>query len=459
MKQSKPYRFQSEDADVIEDKFGGTGLLASEMGLGKSLTALLNYKRYADKSKPCIIVCPATLKENWRRECRKHFGYHAHILESRTPSHSLHYKKGILIINYEILQYWVDYLIDLEPATLIWDECVKAKNPVAKCTKALRKLSHFIPRKIAISGTPLVNRPAELWPTLNMLRPDLYSSFFPFALDYCNAKKTFWGWDVSGASNLPILHENLSHECMIRRLKKDVLKQLPQKTTTVVPFKLPNMKEYHKALYGFLAWLRKYSKSKAIKADRAEKLTQLGYLRRLSASLKLPMVIKWIEDYFEDNNEKLLLFAIHKTIIKKLKKHFKGKCVVVDGSITGAKRQQAIDKFNKNKSCRLFIGNIQAAGVGWSCTSTSNVAFAELPWTPGEVNQAIDRCHGLFRGKKGVKVSAYFLVALGTIESMLCNLLQRKQGTLDQVLDGSIQKESLDIFTKLEQKLLRMGKK
>jgi len=123
--------------------------------------------------------------------------------------------------------------------------------------------------------------------------------------------------------------------------------------------------------------------------------------------------------------------------------------VKVDGSVSPANRKLAIRKFLNAKKCRMFVGNIKAAGVGWSAKGVSDVVFIELPWSPSDVEQGIDRCHGLQRGKEGVHTCARFLIARDTIESRLCEILQVKAKTISSVLDGKKVKESLDIFNLL----------
>lgn len=304
-----------------------------------------------------------------------------------------------------------------------------------------------------ISGTPMTNRPAELWPALNILRPDIFSSFYSFGSRFCNPRKTPWGWDYRGAANLEELHELLSKTCMIRRLKKDVLNDLPEKTRQVLPLEISNRKEYTQAENYFLTWLRKQSKSRARKAERAERLVKIGELKRLAGRLKLPAVIQWVSEFLEESDGKLLLFAIHKTVINALFEKFQKQAVRITGETPKKDRYVYIDRFNKDPKCRLMIGNVQAAGVGWSCTSASTVAFAEMAWTPGEMTQAEDRVHGIGRGT-GVPASFYYLVGTKTIEDKLVNVLHTKQQNLSTTMDGHADASGFDVLDKLEKILL-----
>jgi SWI/SNF-related matrix-associated actin-dependent regulator 1 of chromatin subfamily A len=157
-------------------------------------------------------------------------------------------------------------------------------------------------------------------------------------------------------------------------------------------------------------------------------------------------VLEWVENFLAESDGKLVLFAIHKNIVGELQKRFKALCVVVNGSTSNRNRQLAVDKFQQNKRCRLFIGNIKAAGVGLNLTAANTVAFAELDWVPGNHTQAEDRIHRI--GQKG-SASIFYLVAKGTIEDKLCAVIEDKQRVLNTVLDGNGRGDNLDIFAKL----------
>ena len=139
------------------------------------------------------------------------------------------------------------------------------------------------------------------------------------------------------------------------------------------------------------------------------------------------------------------MFAVHKFVIDALMQEFAGIAVKVDGSVTGINRQKAVDEFQTNKDVKLFIGNIKAAGVGITLTAASNVAFIELPWTPGDVVQAEDRIHRI--GQKA-SVTIHYLLANDTIEDKIAKLIDSKRKVLDAVLDGKVT-EQTSLLTEL----------
>ncbi len=439
------------------EHFKGRVLLADEMGLGKTVEALLWAKAHP-KRRPIVIVCPASLKWMWEAFVHDILKVRCDVLQGmkrklgRPLQESLH-SSSCIIVNYDILSTWVPYLKRLNPKILYIDECHYQKNRRAKRTKALQRLAKHIPYIVAISGTPLTNRPAELWTTLHLLRPEEFKSFKVFAWSYCRPKYTPWGWQYKGAHNLRELHRKLKSMMMIRRLKKDVLKELPDKTRTVVPLDIRHRDEYDEAVNNFISWLYKKSASKARRAARAKQLVKMGYLKRLAAKLKMKAVYNWIDSFLEENNGKLVLFCTHTKILNRLHKRYKGQCVAVDGKVKGAKRTAAVATFQTQKRVRIFIGNIRVAGVGITLTAASDLAFVELDWTPGNHTQAEDRIHRI--GQKNA-ANIYYLIAKGTIEESLCELIQKKQKILAATLDGKAKVNQLDIFDELE-KALRKG--
>jgi SWI/SNF-related matrix-associated actin-dependent regulator 1 of chromatin subfamily A len=469
VKQFVLHPYQKEGVKLLE-QFNGRALLADQMGLGKTAQAL-QYMVNHPEDDTVIIICPASLKLHWEREAKVLFGLRVNVLDTTTPppDGSFQTRRGIYCINYDVLEGrkkkngttspgWINWLLKLKPKLLVVDESHYCKNPRSKRARAVKKLSKVAEKMIAISGTPgTSDKLAELWPILNMLWPKKFPFFRPFGFKYCGPVRTHFGIQFPGATNIKSLHKRLRKYGMIRRLKKDVLKDLPPKQRTVIPIELSPQarKEYDEAEKDTIGWLRRnYSVGAAKAAERAEAMAKVGYLKRLAARLKLKQCVQWINDTRESSGEKLILFAIHKKIVARLKEEYT-QAAVVTGDVIGSKRQGEFDRFNTKKSCDIFIGNIIAAGVGWSAKRCSISVFLELDWLPGNHTQAEDRCHGLGRGQEGVVSQSYYLVAKGTIEERLCKRLQKRQETLDKVLDGR-KHEGLNLFDDLVNSL--MGK-
>ena len=424
------YPFQKTGVAFIEAKEGRV-LIGDEMGLGKTIQALA-WLQLHPELRPAIIVVPASLKLNWAKEAHTWMDRpRIQILSGTTPNIKL--KGEIIIINYDILHPWMNTLLTYNPAVLVTDECHYFKSPKAKRTKAVMALGRRIPHVIALSGTPIINRPIEVYNAVKLIDPTILPTRFEFAMKYCGAKNNGFGWDFSGATNTEELHEKLSNSIMIRRKKADVLPDLPDKIRSFIPMELDNEKEYQFAEGNFIAFVRgRKGKEAAERASNAQALVEIGGLKQLAVQGKMKQTIEWIADFLE-SDQKLVVFAVHKFVIEALMEKFGTIAVKVDGSVTGLNRQKAVVEFQTNLAIRLFIGNIKAAGVGITLTAASNVAFLELPWTPGEMVQAEDRVHRI--GQRN-NVCIHYLLASGTIEEKIAKLIDQKRKVLDSVLDG-----------------------
>lgn len=430
------YPFQKKGVGFLEHK-RGRALIADEMGLGKTIQALA-FLQLHPELRPVVIVVPASLKLNWKREIlawMTNMGS-IQILSGTTP-HPI--SSDITIINYDILHAWIKELKALEPQVLIMDEVHYVKNNAAKRTKAIKKLGKFIPHVIGLSGTPIVNRPIEIYNAVNLIDPTVLPSYWDYAHTYCGAKHNGYGWDFSGATKTEELHTKLTNSVMIRRLKKDVLPDLPDKVYSFVPIELDNRPEYDFAEANFISFVRKRKGDQAaIRASNAEALAKIEGLKQLAVKGKLKHCIDWIQNFLE-SGEKLVVFVTHLNTVKTLIEEFKDIAVKMDGSVSIPKRQEIVDNFQTNNKIRLFIGLISVdgtpAGLGWTLTAASNVAHLELQWSPKIHDQASDRVHRI--GQKN-SVNIHYLLAHGTIEERIAKLIDRKRKVLDAVLDGKV---------------------
>lgn len=451
----KLFPFQEEGVGQLEN-WDGRILIADEMGLGKTIQTLAYLQLHQEK-RPVIIICPASLKLNWAKEARKWIQVDSlQILQGTKINCKI--TADIVIINYKIISYWGAVLKAIQPKVIILDEGHYIKNNSAKRTKAVKKLCKGINHIIALTGTPIENKPVEIYNMVNIINPQLFPDPWAFKHRYCDAKYNGFGWTFNGAINTWELHNKLIKHVMIRRKKKDVLKDLPDKMYSFIPLEITNRKEYEKAENNFIKYVKdnvtieirkligqyfnedspvqindeKLKRLQAEKAEKATILAQIEALKQLSVRGKMNSVIDWIENFLE-SGEKLILFATHKFVIEELMNKFGKIAVKIDGSVLAINREKAILNFQNNKRIKLFIGNIKAAGLGITLTAASNVAFIEYPWTPGELIQATDRAHRI--GQK-FTVNIHYLLALNTIEEKIVNMLDDKQKVLDAVLDG-----------------------
>lgn len=440
-------------------------LIADEMGLGKTIQAIgiIN----ADKRiRRVLVICPNTLKLNWGREIKKWntTGLTVGIAHSKCiPS------TDVVVINYDICYKWREKLQGFYWDMVIADECHKLKNPKSQRARAIfgykptkkeqdagEPMSSGIPtkRKAGLSGTPIVNRPAELFPIINWLDPEAWPSFWKYAHRYCGAKSNGWGYDFSGASNLDELQRKLRSTIMVRRLKKDVLKELPAKRRQIIELPADGLEglvtEQNAIAERFedqLTTLKarvELSKASEDPNDYAAAVAALKEGAKASfeagakaahdvALAKVPLVTAHIQEALEDNDSKIILFAHHLDVIAAYMAALKEyNPVKVTGEITVEQRQKAVDAFQTDPDCRLFIGGIQAANAGITLTASSHEVFAELDWVPGIMSQCEDRAHRIGQTDS---VLVQHLVLEGSIDARKAETLVKKQAVIDSALD------------------------
>jgi SWI/SNF-related matrix-associated actin-dependent regulator 1 of chromatin subfamily A len=423
------YPFQQEGVMFIEEH-NGRVLLADDMGLGKTIQAAawLKWKN----PYPALVVCPASVKYNWQKELRRWTGRDSVVLSGKTPKGAppLAWVK-LAIINYDILNSWQDKLRAHPPRTLILDEAHYIKNRGAKRTKAARQLGRRCKHVLALTGTPIESRPREIFTIANLVKPGLFPYYQPFAKEYCDRKFTPYGWDDSGVSNPEKLHQVLASNIMIRRMKRDVLEDLPEKTRTVLPVEIVNHREYQSARANLTAWLKEHHPDRNVH-KQAEALSKIEYLKQITTKGKMSLAIEWIEDFLEDSDGKLVVFATHRFVIETLCQHWP-EASRVEGGVGAKERQEQVQRFTKERKVRLFIGNLKAAGVGLNLQAASTALFLELGWTPAQHSQAEDRLHRIGQRRN---VAIYYLIGKNTVEEQIMHLLDSKTKVTGDILDG-----------------------
>jgi SWI/SNF-related matrix-associated actin-dependent regulator 1 of chromatin subfamily A len=392
--------------------------LSDEQGLGKTVEALAALE--ADEAFPAIVICPASMKLTWSREA-------AHWLPHRSQQVLSGRDEGpiepadITILNYEIVQARLAALVASGPRALVADESHYCKNPQAKRTKAVRRLADALPRnglRLALTGTPVMNHADELIAQLRVIgRLGEFGSGASFSRQF------------EGELSEERLHWHLRRHCFVRRLKSEVLPQLPAKRQVVVPVSLNNEEEYRLAEDDVIEWLRtqpldlKVLDAKIAATLRAERLAQLTTLQRLAARGKLAAALTWIHDFLA-SGEALVVFARHRDVQEAVCARFP------DGMKS---RQETINAFQRPDGPQLIVGATRAAAQGITLTRASNVCFLELEWTPAIHDQAEDRCHRI--GQRDA-VTAWYLLAADTIDETMARLIKRKREVIDAVTDG-----------------------
>lgn len=482
------YPFQKEGVKIMLHSEGNI-LLADEMGLGKTPQAS-SYLHWKKDSFPALVISPASLKENWRKEIKRWAGKDAYVIEGRKPeklSKEFIEKYPVFIINYDILgtdnpedkkkklelkeeikqlkeqikkvdpyqrhglqnklfglntKYrnfvikvdgWCDELVKFDFKTIICDEVQYISGIDTIRTRATNQICFALPeaKKIMISGTPYETKTLQFYPCLHILNPKYFNNEYKYKMRYCDPVKTYWGWKYEGLSNAKELHEVIS-TFMIRRFKKDVLKDLPPKIRSVIPMKVSAA---DRKIYDDID----SELELAITNKEKNALNKIEALKQASFKAKLNSMLTWINDYLEIN-DKLVVFIWHQEACKILEEKFKGECVSITGDIPSKKRDAIKEKFQTDPNIKLFIGNIKSAGVGLTLTASRCVTFMEFGSTAPGMEQAEDRVHRI--GQKADSVLAYYLIMENSIDEQIIEVMNKRNKDLKRVLND----EDEDLF-------------
>lgn len=446
-------------------------LIGDEMGLGKTIQAI-GILNACPELKRVLVICPASLKLNWKRELDRWCVRKRSILVADSKLFAA-LADGVTIVNYDVLHKHEETLRTTDWDVLICDEAHFLKTPTARRTKmvfgarasAKEKKSGMadVPglaakKRILLSGTPIANRPVELFPLINYLDPVTWGNEWKFKQRYCGAHHNGFGWEFNGASHLDELQDKLRSSIMVRRLKKDVLTELPPKRRQVIEFPATAamahlVKQEMEAYEGVdeleaEVELAAASDDPNAYEDAVKKLHKgqqarfegLSELRRATAEAKIPLVIEHLEEAVEESG-KVVVFAHHKTVVRAIAEKFGEAAVSLVGDTPMQDRQDAVDRFQKDPECKLFIGSIMAAGVGITLTAAAHVVFCELDWVPGNVSQAEDRCHRI--GQKD-SVLVQHLVLEGSLDATIARRIISKQDVIDKALDVVAAKKSAE---------------
>ncbi len=417
-------------------------LIGDEMGLGKTIQAIGVINATAPKT--VLVVCPASLKINWKNEMTKWLVADRDIQIVNGGGEQIPATPDVIIINYDVLSKHKDAINARTWDLVIMDEAHYIKNNTAARTKVAVGIKAN--RKVVLTGTPITNRPIELQPIAGYLDPATFGNYFKFGVRYAGAHQINIGrktvWDFNGSSNLDELQRVLRQSFMIRRKKDEVLKELPEKVRQIIVLPNSDYSDQIKKEFETLADAVDETSSEDIEFE------QMSGVRHETALAKVNDVVTHVAAI----DHQVVVMAHHKDVVDGIKAGLEaaGKSVVtLTGDCNQAHRQNAVETFQAGNA-DVFIGTIGAAGVGITLTSASHVVFAELDWVPGNMSQAEDRCHRIGQDSS---VLVQHLVVDGSIDARLAQVLVGKQRVLDKALDNvvvnniSIEDIALDVET------------
>lgn len=473
--------FQAAGVEYIT-RTGGRAIVADEMGLGKTPQSLAALAHLGCQK--ALIVVPATLKLNWQREARRWVkGARVLVVGGKAPSIPVLDWATIVVINYEnIYPDKHPWLLHTPWDAVIADEAHAFKNPKAQRTQnltAIIKACDPARLKLALmlTGTPVLNRPIEVFPLLSLIgREDAVGGFWPFVKRYCDAHQESVGrrtvWKMDGASNLVELNERMRRNgAYVRRVKDDVLTELPAKTWAGVPLEMDAAGDalYREAERDTIEWmyaqdskLRQLAEEAGKEADKAgidddgervayiaryiesrkerskavAQLTKFEGLKVAAWKAKRSAALAWIDTFLADSDRKLIVFAHHIAVVDEVATRYNAP--KIQGGMKTDEVEEGKRRFQEDPAVRVIVCNLQAGGVGHTLTAASDVAFLELPWTPALLDQAVDRAHRI--GQRDA-VTGWLLTASrgsdeATIDEILVDLLTGKRAIVNAATDG-----------------------
>lgn len=457
-------------------------LIGDQPGLGKTGQAIASV--FAKNAFPCIVVCPNTLKLNWKREWEMWTGKRAIILSNKLKtSWPAYYRAGmcdIFIVNYESLpKFFVDRYtndpgksVKLEDIvfkdtitlfrSLIIDEAHKIKNANTLNAKHCAGLSYGkqMVMRLLLSGTFVTNGPKDLWSPLAMI--GMHKRFGPKQVDfirrYCEVGQ------ARKPGNLKELNYYLTQYCYYRREKHEVLKDLPPKIRQVLSCEITNRKEYDIAENEFIRYLKELKKctpEEMMTKLRGGFMVKMGILKNISAKGKLEQVRDYCDEIF-DAGEKVVLFCNLISMCNEIAAMFPGKMMIINGEVPADQRQAIVDRFQKDPNILGVVCNYKAGGVGLTLTAASRVGMVEEPWTFADCEQCEDRCHRV--GQKGMSeglesIQCTYFLGKDTIDEYIHYDIVMEKKKIADIIHGSDDKTATNVIDSLLKMFGNRGKK
>ena len=408
-------------------------ILADDMGLGKTTSTII--AALETGSKKVLIICPATLKINWKREIENYSKKSVFIAEGK----NFETNHDFVIINYDIIKNFHDpkkkgesKILEGKFDLVIVDEAHYIKNAQAQRTKLINDIVKDIERVWLLTGTPMTSRPIDYFNLLSLVDSPVAKNWMAYVVRYCAGYQFKVGprkvWNVMGASNLEELRDRTTNT-ILRRLKEDVL-DLPEKIITPIYLRLKS-KEYENLMGEYYEWYRS-------KPDESNSLTvqftKLTKVRQVIANEKTLQTIELAENIIEQG-KKVIIFCNFTESLDAIVQHFGKSAVKVNGSMSKVERQNSVDRFQEDEKVKVFVGNIKAAGVGITLTAAEAVIMNDLSFLPSDHSQAEDRAYRI--GQKN-NVLVYYPLFENTIEGLIYDILMAKKQVIATVMGDNV---------------------
>lgn len=459
----KPRDYQIEGITYMINH--GNCINGCECGTGKTMQSIL-YVEVLDLF-PCLVICPSSVKSSWLKEWKQwNPNRTIHVIDSKDGENT-DWKADVTIINYDYLykrgkskeEIKLRYSRSLSKkwGTVILDEIHLCKNPKSLRSRSVKKIVKKSTKVLALSGTLIMNRPQELINVLDIL--GRFKEIFPnlqyFLYRYCNAKRTRFGLDCSGASYTLELNSIISHYCYFRKSKRDVLTELPDVINQIVNCPITNKKEYKQAEDDLITYLEGIDIEAAERALKAEHLVRISNLKRLSLEGKLNFIEQFLKDWIESNeDDKIIVFGTLKEPLKQLYRKFKDESELVIGESTTEDKMNKVERWKEKKQILFANTATLSTGVDGLQKVCSNMVFVEYPIGPTDLEQAISRLERM--GQKN-SINVYFLLSDETIDTRIGEIFKEKSKVINAVNKGTSIVE-IDKIQSIDMELLKSYK-
>ena len=453
-------------------------ILGDQMGLGKTIQAIMCSMRLKKELGKCrtLVIPPAGLKVNWTREINRLTGQSPLVLYGESPSkflisELLELKHEYTIINYDILSTkvkhsvpittasgqtlqtqvqwifpWIEILNALQFDLVVFDEAHYTKNVGSNRSLAARMLK--AKRVIFMTGTPVMNRPSELWPMLTVIDPDRFPSYENF----------IWTYGDKYPTNVKMLRDSLKN-ILIRRRKKDVMKDLPPINRVYEWHELSaeGQELYKKAKQGLYIQLAAWNPAMPGSEQAITNLlTEIMRLKQICAMDKVEAIADSALELSDSDSEgtgKVLIFSQFVPVVNEITKRLGHEAIAYTGEYDKDERVRIYDKFLADKALKFFVATWQTAGEGLNLQCANNVVFADLFWTPANHQQCEGRAYG--RLEDPHPINSYYLICADTIETWIQELLAAKLQVIEQTVEGLDVDRSASIANDLLKRLKR----
>ena len=436
-----PYDHQL-DAVSFFLKNEGRAVLGHEMGTGKTISAILAC--HALGLSKIILFIPAGLKAQWKTELNRLLPTHE-VIDYDGKNWPEEDEQTVVLVSYAMAQKAAAHIDrhGVRPEIVICDECHYIKSPKAQRTKAVVKLAKKVPYFLGLSGTPIINRPVDLFPVLNLTAPDKFYDWYKFTRRFCNGHEGKFGYVCDGLTNAPALHAELQN--VMHRVRKEECLDLPSKTRSVIPLDF----------FQYNGWTQEYYDIReAIQQGDAH----FSLLRQFIGQSKVTQSVDWIVDFLDSTDEKLVVFCHHVSIQNllvaeinrrgKAKSEHKPIAVGFTGETSAVERDKAITKFQETKAkypARVLVTTVGSGGTGLNLQVANQMLIVEATFSVGEMLQAEDRIH---RSGQKTPCTIHYVIASGTYDRVLYRLLSSKMDMMNKVVDGDFSKD-LNVFDEM----------